>query len=49
MLLHRVAEKLMQRIETLEANISDVNRKIDLIDSKIDNIQQIRLRKRAQE
>lgn len=47
--VNRVAEKLMQRIVTLEKNIADVNQKIDLIDSKIDNIQQIRARKRAQD
>lgn len=37
----------MQRIRLLEDNITDVNYKIDLIDNKIDAIQQIRARKRT--
>lgn len=37
----------MARIRILEDNITDVNYKIDLIDNKIDAIQQIRARRRT--
>lgn len=39
----------MQRIRNLEENITDVNYKIDLIDNKIDSIQQIRAKKTLKE
>ncbi|XP_054276446.1 uncharacterized protein LOC128995452 [Macrosteles quadrilineatus] len=44
-----LGEKLMQRIRNLEENITDVNYKIDLIDNKIDSIQQIRAKKTLKE
>ncbi|KAG8250081.1 polycystic kidney disease 2-like 1 protein isoform X1 [Homalodisca vitripennis] len=42
-----LGETLMARIRVLEDNITEVNYKIDLIDNKIDAIQQIRSRKRT--
>uniref|UniRef100_A0A1B6L2A3 Uncharacterized protein n=1 Tax=Graphocephala atropunctata TaxID=36148 RepID=A0A1B6L2A3_9HEMI len=42
-----LGETLMARIRVLEDNITEVNYKIDLIDNKIDAIQQIRARRRT--
>lgn len=49
LLFCRLGEELMHRVRETEDNLIDINFKIDLLDNKIDAIQQIRARKSTQE